>query len=148
MASNSFYVSLIAGIAGVATVAIAPESKDAAHYDAVATVLATTGATLLGFVLTAVTILAALAQTRLLKNLYRTGHARYLLEEFFASVVFFMLVLVFAILFIVNPHVVDGRFLYLSECYFAAGIGVLIMGGVHFYSVMLALGGNGRSAIE
>jgi hypothetical protein len=149
MASRSFYVSLIAGTMGATTVAITPESNDPAHLEVLSSVLATTGATLLGFVLTAVTILAAFTQTRLLRNLYRTGHARYLLEEFFSAVVLFMLVLIFAILFIVNPHLFKYRFLYLSECYFAAGIGALITGGMHFYSVLRALGNAHRpNAIE
>lgn len=68
-------------------------------------VIAQIGATMLGFVLASLSILATLANTRLVRNMQRTGHYRVLLRRMFGSVTAFGLITLAGLIFIFLPSV-------------------------------------------
>lgn len=68
-------------------------------------VLAQIGATMLGFVLASLSILATIAHTKLLRNMQRTGHYAVLLRRMFGSVVAFGVLTVVAVVVLFLPAI-------------------------------------------
>jgi uncharacterized membrane protein len=66
-------------------------------------IIAQIGATMLGFVLAALSILATIANTRLLRNMQRTGHYRILLQRMFGAFVAFGIVTLAGLLMVFTP---------------------------------------------
>lgn len=110
-----------------------------ASLEILAVVLATVGATLLGFVLTAVTILAAAASTRLITNMFKTGHAQILLDELFGAVGVFLVVTTLAVVGLISPESWANAWATVSAMYFVVGVIVLVITGRKFYVTMIVL---------
>lgn len=68
-------------------------------------VISQIGSTMLGFVLASLAILATLVNTRLVRNMQRTGHYRVLLRRMFGSVSAFGLLTLAGLIFLFLPTV-------------------------------------------
>lgn len=66
-------------------------------------VVAQMGATMLGFVLAALAILTSIANSRLIRNMQRTGHYRVLINRMFSCISAFGLVAVIGLLLLFAP---------------------------------------------
>lgn len=85
----------------------------------VSSVIAQIGASMLGFILAALSVLTAVANTRLLRNMMRTGHYGVLLQRMYGCIVALGVVTVFALGFLFMPTI--NNFL----AYPLAGLGIL-----------------------
>lgn len=79
-------------------------------------------ATMMGFLLAALAILASIANMRLLRNMQRTGHYQVLLGRMLVSAAMFFLLLIFSMSVLVVPdsipHVIEfGGGLMIGSCY-------------------------------
>lgn len=81
------------------------QQLDAATFRNAAGIVAQIGATMLGFVLAALAILATVVNTRLIRNMQRTGHYRVLLRRMFGAVAAFGFVTIAGLVFIFMPTV-------------------------------------------
>jgi hypothetical protein len=138
--STSSFVLLGTGLLGAYLAACALTHTNGERNMVIAGTLAGVGATTLGFVLTAVTILAALANTKLVGKMYQTGHAKVLFDELFSAVLVFLLVTVCAVAFVVAQTSLGISALGLAITYFLLGTVVLGIAGHKFYRVMLTIG--------
>jgi hypothetical protein len=134
------------GIASMLLAACALTKTTGERNMLIASTLAGVGATTLGFVLTAVTILAALSNTRLVGKMYQTGHAKVLFDELFGAVLIFLLVTVCAVAFVAAESSIGISALGLAITYFLLGTVVLGIAGHKFYRVVLTIGKAPTSA--
>jgi hypothetical protein len=137
--SLSFWFLLAIAASSTWVVARAFAVGHKTNFETLASVLATVGATLLGFILTAVTILAALADTKLVSNMSKTGHSRVLLDELFGSVAIFFIVTALAMASLFGPDASALWCAALASMYFILGAGTLVVAGKKFYTVMLVM---------
>lgn len=64
--------------------------------------------TMLGFVLAALTVLATIAQTRLVRNMHKTGHYGVLLSRMFACLLMFGLVSLVGLVLLFVPQIPEA----------------------------------------
>ncbi|WP_156521171.1 DUF2254 domain-containing protein [Halothiobacillus diazotrophicus] len=99
-------------------------------------VIASVSATMLGFLVTALSILMTLTGHRLIENMRRTGHLRQMVLGFFHSGVFFLASLIISLLFLMMPSLSDPWIGMLSMWLLTVAICLFIVGGWWFYLVV------------
>jgi hypothetical protein len=99
-------------------------------------VLATASATLLGFLVSAGALLYAVANTRLVRNLQRTGHFNALLRDLFAAAGAFLIALLIALACLFLPKIWPGRQIEAL----LIGVEVLVFFNVVSYLLLLPVG--------
>lgn len=99
-------------------------------------VVAGVSATLLGFLVTALSILMTLSGQRLIENMRRTGHLRRMVRNFFSAGVAFLITLIFSLISMMIKDdmshyggVAAAGLLFLSLHFF-------IIGGYNFYQIV------------
>lgn len=104
--------------------------------DALVPVIAGVAATMLGFLVTALSILMTLTGHRLIENMRRTGHLRQMVLGFFISGVFFLSSLIIALLDLMMPTLCNYWVGILSMGLLASALCFFIIGGWWFYLVV------------
>lgn len=111
-------------------------TRQPAELAGIASTFASIAATLLGFIIAALSILASLMDRTLLKNMNKTGHFDVLLSELHGAALAFLLVLVVALisLFVSYPWLQVG----IAVCAGTMAIGVLMLteAGRKFFRVI------------
>lgn len=110
----------------------------------VASTVAQIAATMMGFLIASLAILASIANMRLLRNMQRVGTYGVLLERMIISAVFFFFTLLFALAVMVAPQkvpyaLVVGAGLLAGSCY------ALVRAICNFSMVLFALRPDSRS---
>lgn len=101
--------------------------------------LAQVSATMLGFLLAALAILASISGQRLVRNMQKTGHYRVLLSRFFMDTVAYGIAsLVSLLAYLTNSHLPHGTLLAIL-CFLFASL-LLIDVGWRFWLVLAHLG--------
>lgn len=100
LASNirfGLLVAFVSALAGWQLHGVFPpadtKALDTSSLITIAATLAAIGATMMGFLLAALAVLASIAGTRLLRNMQRTGHYHVLLSRLLLSALFFLLLM-------------------------------------------------------
>lgn len=138
--SRDFWIALALG-GGITLLAChAVTSAETTVLISFAGVLATIGVTLVGFVITALTILAAVAHRRLSVNLSKTKHNETLLTELFGVAAFFLSAGIASLVAFVANDLSSRILIAASMAYCGLGILLLMRAAQHFYNVMLVLG--------
>lgn len=98
----------------------------------IAKLIATISATILGFLLTAVAMLTAIMDRKLVENMRKTGHYRIFIVDCFLNIFILLIVISLGIacLFTVNPHL--SKFLYLTLLFAMTALFMLIEQGRRF----------------
>lgn len=101
--------------------------------------LAQVSATMLGFLLAAMAILASISGTRLIRNMQKTGHFSVLLHRFFVNTIAFGISMVIAIAAsMLNVRIADGTILSTSIFFFSCLL--LCDVGWRFWLVLTEIG--------
>lgn len=124
----------LAGAWYLCTVALPMEEKDIR--DAIG-VLVGASATLLGFLVSSGALLYAVANTRLVKNLQRTGHFQKLLADLFIDATAFLVALIIGLVCLFLPATLLGENLTSN---LHAGLYALIFANTASYLLLLPVG--------
>lgn len=101
-------------------------------------IVAQVSGTMLGFLLAALAVLASIAQTRLVRNLMRTGHFQHLLRRMLWCSTFFLLLTLSGLAAVVSTR--QSEALAIAVCAIGTAALVLLLDvGVKFAKVLLAL---------
>lgn len=115
-------VLVIGVLGGLGVHKLNPPLIQTADLRQIASTAAQIAATMMGFLLAALAILASIANMRLLKNMQRTGHFQVLLGRMIITAVYFFVELVFCMTALVIPDLVPypvpiGAGLLIASCY-------------------------------
>lgn len=102
----------------------------------IASTFASISATLLGFIIAALSILASLMDRTLLKNMNKTGHFSVLLDELRVAAEFFLLVVVVSLISLFLPSPVLQAGIAVSAGAMSCGVLVLVKAGWKFFRVI------------
>ncbi|MFZ1535793.1 MAG: hypothetical protein WAT23_00180 [Chromatiaceae bacterium] len=111
-------------------------TRQAAELAGIASTFASIAATLIGFIIAALSILASLMDRTLLKNMNKTGHFDVLLGELRDAAWAFLLVLVLALVSLFLPYPLLQAGISVSAGAMACGVLVLIQAGWKFFRVI------------
>lgn len=109
-------------LGGFAVFKLGPPAIDTTDLRQISSTAAQIAATMMGFLLAALAILASIANMRLLRNMQRTGHFQVLLGRMIITAVYFFVALVFYMTVLVIPALVPhpipvGAGLLIASCY-------------------------------
>lgn len=109
-------------LGGFAVFKLGPPVIDTTDLRQISSTAAQIAATMMGFLLAALAILASIANMRLLRNMQRTGHFQVLLGRMIITAVYFFIALVFYMTVLVIPALVPhpipvGAGLLIASCY-------------------------------
>lgn len=108
-------------------------------------VIAGVAATMLGFLVTALSILMTLSGHRLIENMRRTGHMKRMVNGFFVAGIMFLGTLVFSLISLIFPDLALNFFGVLSSIFLFSALYFFISGGWWFYLVVEHLSSNHNS---
>jgi hypothetical protein len=131
--------TLLVGLAGACAIAyVGVPNIEVGDLRQIASTVAQIAATMMGFLLAALAILASIANMRLLRNMQRTGHYQVLLGRMLITAAYFFFAMVFSILVLVAPGCLPkpievGSGFLIGSCY------ALIRSTLNFSSVLFSL---------
>lgn len=120
---------------------------DTGSLTTIAATLAAIGATMMGFLLAALAVLASIAGTRLLRNMQRTGHYQVLLSRLLLSALFFFLLMVASIAAMLLVRSYPPIWTVIISVLFASVV-TLIDACQKFAMVLFSLKPPGTTALE
>jgi hypothetical protein len=121
-AKFALVVLLVGIVGGWAVHALGVPHIESSDLRQIASTAAQIAATMIGFLLAALAILASIANMRLLRNMQRTGHFQVLLGRMIVAAIYFFLALVFCMTALVIPDQVPyaipiGAGLLIASCF-------------------------------
>lgn len=138
------FVFFIGVLGGFVIYKLCPPVIGANDLRAIASTAAQIAATMMGFLLAALAILASIANMRLLRNMQRTGHYQVLLGRMLISAAYFFIGLVFYMTVLVIPEQIShpipiGSGFLIASCY------ALLDATVKFSVVLFSLKPDSKS---
>ncbi len=117
-------------------VALAFWTRKNPNLDGLVTTIATVAGALLGFLLTALAIIIALPNKRLLRNMAKTGHAASLYSELFGSGLVLLLVTACSLCYFLFEDSWSKRLAALVGAYFALSMFAIACSAIKLYKVL------------